>query len=100
MDPLAALDALVALGLDDPDEAGDGLHLLDVIEALGTHFHEHQADILRWPFKLFCAKWRRMVMQVARREAERERDRRIQVQTQAEREAEQEVRQAHQQRWD
>lgn len=99
LDAVSALDALAALEMDDPAEAGEGLHLLDVIEAMGAHFHEHQAEVLRWPFKLFCAKWRRMVVQVARREAERERSRRIQAQTQAEREMEQEVQQAHRQRW-
>lgn len=45
--------------------------LLDVMEGMSNHFHEHHADILRWSWKLFCAKWARMLDQVSKREAER-----------------------------
>lgn len=27
---------------------------------MGTHFHEHHADIVRWPWKVFCRKWARL----------------------------------------
>lgn len=39
--------------------------LLDLIEAMGSHFHEHQADILAWSWPMFCAKWRRLVIAAA-----------------------------------
>jgi len=47
-----------------------------------AHFHEHHREIMRWPWKLFCAKWARMLKQLAeqqekerQRELERERQR-------------------------
>lgn len=90
---------LDAMAMDDPAECGDGLQLLDIIEALGAHFHEHQADVLRWPWKLFCVKWRRMMVQVAKREADRARDKRQRELSEAQRAAEMELRQAHAQAW-
>lgn len=32
---------------------------------MGTHFHEHQADIVAWGWPLFCAKWARMIKAAA-----------------------------------
>lgn len=63
-------------GGDDGERAQ--IDLLDVLEALSTHFHEHHAAIMTWSWKLFCAKWARMNVQVARQERdkrERERER-------------------------
>jgi hypothetical protein len=72
-----------ASGEDDPDQdSADALDILTITEAMGAHFHEHHHDILRWPWKLFCAKWARMIKQLweqkqrdLAREQERERQR-------------------------
>ena len=55
--------------------------MLAVLEALGAHFHEHHADLLRMPWLVFCGKWVRLIEYEARervrkrRQAEeRERD--------------------------
>ncbi|HLZ20729.1 MAG TPA: hypothetical protein VKQ30_01215 [Ktedonobacterales bacterium] len=45
-----------------------------MIEAIGACFHEHHADIVRWAWKLFCAKWARM-LEVAEAERQREQER-------------------------
>ena len=95
----ARVQALARMGMDDPDECGDGFQLLDVIEALSTHFHEHQAAILRWPFKLFCVKWRRMTVQLAKRDAERERDKRRAEAEREQQDAERGLRQMHAAQW-
>lgn len=56
-----------------PDEERSGLDLLDVVEAMSAHFHEHHREILtRWSWKLFCAKWVRLIAAAEREEAERE----------------------------
>lgn len=63
---------------DEDGEAQDALDILAITEAMGAHFHEHHHDILRWPWKLFCAKWARMIKQLwdqQQRDAERERER-------------------------
>lgn len=52
------------------------MELLDVMEAMGAHFHEHHDDICAWSWRLFCAKWARMTVQLAQQErARRERER-------------------------
>jgi hypothetical protein len=28
---------------------------------MGAHFHEHHADVVRWPWKIFCRKWARLL---------------------------------------
>lgn len=94
-----ALAHMGLMGMDDPAECGDGFQLLDIIEALSMHFHEHQAAILRWPFKLFCVKWRRMTVQLAKRDAERERDQQRAAVERAQSDAERELRQAHVAQW-
>lgn len=38
---------------------------------MGTHFHEHHDDVARWSWRLFCAKWARLMVQVARQERDR-----------------------------
>lgn len=95
----ARFDALSAMGTDDPDECGAGFQFLDVIEALGSHFHEHQAAVLRWPWKLFCVKWRRMTVQLAKRDAERERDKQVRDAERQQDEATHDLQQAHRQHW-
>lgn len=59
------------------DRPGDALDLLDVLEGLSAWSHEHQEAILRWPWKLFCVKWTRMLRYAdreRRQEAERKRE--------------------------
>ena len=87
------------MGMDDPAESGDGLQFLDIVEALSAHFHEHHDAVMRWPWRLFCAKWRRMMVQVAKREAERERHRTEQEMRRAEDAAAAELRRIHAQQW-
>lgn len=95
----ARYQALAHMSMDDPDECGDGFQLLDIIETLSAHFHEHQAAILRWPFKLFCVKWRRMTVQLAKRDAERERDKQRAAIEREQGEAERELQRAHAAQW-
>lgn len=28
---------------------------------MGAHFHEHHAEMMRWPWKVFCRKWARFL---------------------------------------
>lgn len=97
---LAQLDALCALGLDDALETnGAALSILDVCEGLGTHFHEHHEAVMRWPWKLFCAKWRRLMVQTTQRAAERERGDLLREHERAERDAEEALQRAHRAQW-
>ncbi len=57
--------------IPDPD---DGPSMLDVLEGMSAHFHEHHSDIVRWPWKLFCAKWVRLITASTRDWEERQRD--------------------------
>jgi hypothetical protein len=62
----------------EDEEAQDALDILTITEAMGAHFHEHHHDIVRWSWKLFCAKWARMIKQLweqQQRDDERERQR-------------------------
>ncbi|HET8905957.1 MAG TPA: hypothetical protein VFN11_03230 [Ktedonobacterales bacterium] len=56
----------------DPD--GGTLDLLDVVDSLSNHYHEHLDAILAWSWRLFCARWARMLDAEARRMV-RERER-------------------------
>lgn len=56
---------------DETDEDGALFDILDVIEGISAHFHEHHDAIMAWSWPLFCAKWARMVKQTSKREAER-----------------------------
>lgn len=95
-----AHDALLDdMGMDDPAECGEGMQLLDIVEALSAHFHEHHEAVLRWPFRLFCAKWRRMMVQVAKRESERKRDQVARERRRAEDAAAAALRRAHAAQW-
>lgn len=60
----------------DEDEPG-GLDILDVLDAMASHYGETTLEMLRrWSWKLFCARWRRLIeyMEVER-EKQRERER-------------------------
>lgn len=37
------------------------MDLLDVFEAMSYQFKEHHEAIMRWSWKLFCAKWVRLI---------------------------------------
>lgn len=63
-------DDLVTEATDEPTPSG--FDILDVMEAMGTHFHEHHAAIMRWSWKLFCRKWVRLIKWAAE---EREKER-------------------------
>lgn len=72
-DAAAATEQVAA---DTAATSGDGeesatIDLLDVCEAIGTHFHEHHDAIVAWSWKLFCVKWARMTVQVATQERDR-----------------------------
>lgn len=63
---------------DDDDEAeppAEGMDLHDLLEALGTHLHEHLDTILRWPWKVFCRKWARLLDWLAAEEERKEQER-------------------------
>lgn len=60
--------------------------LLDVIEGISALFHEHHDAIIRWSWKLFCAKWARMLDTASKRALEQfERDRERERKQQADR---------------
>jgi len=48
-----------------PQTATDGggytLDILDVLEPMATHYHEHHAAIIAWGWPLFCRKWVRLI---------------------------------------
>jgi len=63
--------------------------MLDVLDAMASHYGETTREMLtRWSWKLFCAKWRRLVEYMAvEREKRRDREReeefaRLRAQTQ------------------
>lgn len=63
-------------GGEDEDKSG-GLDILDVLDAMASHYGETTLEMLRqWSWKLFCARWRRLIeyMEVER-EKRRERER-------------------------
>lgn len=37
------------------------MDMLLVVEAMSAHFREHHEAIMRWSWKLFCAKWIRLI---------------------------------------
>lgn len=43
-----------------------------MIEGLGAVYHEHHAEVMAWPFKVFCRKWSRLLEVEAERQRERE----------------------------
>lgn len=53
--------------------------MLDVVEAMSAHFHEHHEAIMRWSWKLFCVKWVRLIQAMER---QRERDHADEVEAQ------------------
>lgn len=58
----------------DEEAAPSGFDVLDLIEAMSAHFHEHHQEIVGpygWSWKLFCAKWVRLIAAAEREEAER-----------------------------
>lgn len=46
--------------------------LLDLLEAMSAHFHEHHEAIMRWSWKLFCAKWVRLIKFAAEEKARKQ----------------------------
>lgn len=56
----------------EPEPAALHLDILDVLDAMSGHYHEHRRELLRWPWKLFGAQWGRMLIAAAK-EAERQR---------------------------
>lgn len=66
-------DDFLSEATDEPED--HDIDMLDVMEAMGAHFHEHHADIMRWSWKLFCRKWVRLIKWAAEeREKERQRE--------------------------
>ena len=74
-DAAAATEQVAAAQSADSGDGEGGeaatLNILDVCEAIGAHFHEHHDAVVAWSWRLFCAKWARMTVQVARQERER-----------------------------
>jgi len=63
------------LAEDENNEEG----IANVIEALAEHYNEPYRAVLDWPWKLFCARWRRILryshdQQVKAERREREQD--------------------------
>lgn len=60
----------------EADEAAEGdgdLDFLDALDGMSGLYHEHYDTLLRWPWKLFCAKWARALRIGHERERERTR---------------------------
>lgn len=57
---------------DGDEDDGESFPGLALLEAMGTHFHEHHEAILRWSWKLFCAKWCRLLDWAADEEVKRQ----------------------------
>lgn len=54
--------------------------VLDILDGMSSHYHEHHEALLRWPWKLFCAKWARWLTWAYAdedRRAEQERERQL-----------------------
>lgn len=51
----------------DADDERRALDLLDVVDSLSNHYHEHLDAILAWSWRLFCARWIRMLESEGRR---------------------------------
>lgn len=75
----------MATGEREP-QAERTLDLLDVVDALSSHYHEHLDALLAWGWRLFCARWARMLDALAVREV-RERARREAQEEEQERQA-------------
>jgi hypothetical protein len=62
----------------DADEASEddaeGFDILVVLEGMSTHYHEHYADLLRLPWKVFCLKWASMLLYAAKEAVKREQE--------------------------
>lgn len=62
--PVVAATATVVA---DGAEMGGTLDLLDVVDSLSAHYHEHLDAILAWSWRLFCTRWVRMIEAEGRR---------------------------------
>jgi hypothetical protein len=64
--------------VEEADAASaDGLSILDLVDAVCSHYHEHLREVLtQWSWKLFCRRFARMLRQVRREEDQREAARR------------------------
>lgn len=54
--------------------------VLDILDGMSSHYHEHHEALLRWSWKLFCAKWARWLTWAYAdedRRAEQERERQL-----------------------
>lgn len=58
---------------------------------MGAHFHEHHDVVVRWPWRLFCAKWCRLLEVADQRRREDEERKHKQQQGDLERELEREL---------
>lgn len=47
------------------------MDLLQVVENLCAHYQERHSDVMRWPWKLFCAKWVRVLEAIRQQQRER-----------------------------
>lgn len=61
---------------DGEQQEEGGIDIISVIEGMGSLFHEHHDTIVKWPWKLFCEKWGRLIRYSADEEV-KERKRRI-----------------------
>lgn len=51
------------MGDDAADDSAEaGFSFLDVLDAMASHYGETVMELLkRWPWKLFCARWARLM---------------------------------------
>lgn len=52
--------------------------MLTIIEAMSYQFKEHHEAIMRWSWKLFCAKWVRLI-QAMDRQRKRDEEQRVEA---------------------
>lgn len=52
--------------------------MLDVVDAMSAHYHEHHQELMAWPWRLYCAKWARMLIAFAKEE-KRKKEREIEA---------------------
>lgn len=50
---------------------GESFHILALLEAMSERYHEHHAAIMAWSWRLFCAKWCRLIDYAAGEEVKR-----------------------------
>jgi hypothetical protein len=79
-------------GVEQASQDDGDLDFLDALDGMSALYHEHYDALLRWPWKLFCAKWAR-ALRISEEQGRERRRREDERQTQ---EALRALREAHQ----